>query len=116
VRAAPATIGSIRRFVAAAVTAAVLASAPAAGAQEPAIDSVDPPISTTELQSLSCLGTGSLTAGWAAVLVILSPLEALSAPVIAAAFAAGCGVGAVAAPGVRWLIRYVKGETATGTP
>jgi len=64
-----------------------------------------PSMTTSEFQSLSCLGVGSISATTATVLIILSPLEALTAPVIAGAFAAGCGVGAFAAPGVRWLYR-----------
>ena len=66
-------------------------------------------MTTTEMQSLACLGAGTVSTTTATVLGILSPLEALSLPVIAAAFAAGCGVGAVAAPGIHWLARNFGG-------
>ncbi len=62
-------------------------------------------MTNAEMQSLACLGTGAVTASTATVMVLFSPLEALTLPVIAAAFAAGCGVGAVAAPGVHWIAR-----------
>ena len=62
-------------------------------------------MTNSEMQSLACLGTGGVTATTATVMILFSPLEALTLPVIAASFAAGCGVGAVAAPGVHWLAR-----------
>lgn len=65
----------------------------------------DVEMTTTEMQSLSCLGTGGVSAATMTVIVLLSPLEALTLPAIAAAFAAGCGVGAFAAPGVHWIAR-----------
>lgn len=70
--------------------------------------SAEPAMSQAELQGLSCLGFGTLSATTTTVLVILSPLEALTIPVIAAGFAAGCGVAAVAAPGVAWLGRRIR--------
>jgi hypothetical protein len=84
-------------FVAAAI---LVASTPAARA---ALDEVE--MTNAEMQSLACLGTGTVTASTATVMVLFSPLEALTLPVIAAAFAAGCGVGAVAAPGIHWIAR-----------
>lgn len=84
-------------FVAAAI---LVASMPAARA---AVDEVE--MTNAEMQSLACLGTGTVTASTATVMVLFSPLEALTLPVIAAAFAAGCGVGAVAAPGIHWIAR-----------
>lgn len=65
-----------------------------------------PEMTNSELQGVSCLGTGTLSATTTTILVILSPLEALTLPVIVAAFAAGCGVGAIAAPGVNYLGRW----------
>jgi hypothetical protein len=88
----------------AAAVIVMLAAAPAR-ALEPIENVVGPPINTAELQGLSCLGIGSLSAAWATIIVFLSPLEVLSAPVVAAAFAAGCGVGALAAPGIHWILK-----------
>ena len=88
----------LRSLVAAALVFAAVACGPAARA---ATDDIE--MTNAEMQSLACLGTGAVTASTATVMVLFSPLEALTLPVIAAAFAAGCGVGAVAAPGIHWL-------------
>lgn len=90
----------LRPLVAAVAILAAIACAPAAHA---ATDEAE--MTNAEMQSLACLGTGGVTATTATVMVLFSPLEALTLPVIAAAFAAGCGVGAVAAPGIHWIAR-----------
>lgn len=85
--------------------AAILAWSGPGHADDALPDGAAPAMTTGEFQSLSCLGVGTVSATTATVLIILSPLEALTAPVIAGAFAAGCGFGAVAGPGVRWIYR-----------
>ena len=94
-----------RHGLAALLLAGILAGASPGHADDALPDGATPAMTLTEFQSLSCLGVGTVSATTATVLIILSPLEALTAPVIAGAFAAGCGVGAVAAPGVRWIYR-----------
>ena len=92
--------GWLRPLLAAVAILVAVAGAPAARAETDEVE-----MTNAEMQSLACLGTGGVTATTATVMVLFSPLEALTLPVIAAAFAAGCGVGAVAAPGVHWIAR-----------
>lgn len=69
-------------------------------------------MTATELQSLACIGVGSVAALTTTVLVVMSPLEFLNAPAVAGAFAAGCGIGAIVAPGAYWIVRQFYGDAA----
>ncbi|MGE4219322.1 MAG: hypothetical protein AB7G39_07720 [Alphaproteobacteria bacterium] len=93
-----------------ALCASVLGAGPARAQQAPG--PAGEYMTATELQSLACIGVGTVTALSTTVLVFMSPLEFLNAPVVAGAFAAGCGVGAIVAPGVYWIARRLYGEAA----
>jgi len=106
----------VRRFrhgPGAVLLAATLAWGGPGHAEDALPEGAAPAMTTAEFQSLSCLGVGTVSATTATVLIILSPLEALTAPVIAGAFAAGCGVGAFAARGVRWIYRTWGAQDAS---
>ena len=93
-----------------AICGAMLVAAPAQAQQAPG--PAGEYMTATELQSLACIGVGSVAALTTTALVIMSPLEFLNAPVVAGAFAAGCGVGAIVAPGAYWIVRQFYGEAA----
>jgi hypothetical protein len=67
-------------------------------------------MSSSQFQSLSCIGTGTLGALMAYTYtdllvvtgVVLNPI-AIFAPVVATGFAFGCSIGSNAAPGIYWL-------------
>ncbi len=96
-----------------AVCGATLSAAPAQAQQAPG--PVGEYMTATEMQSLACIGVGSVVALTTTVLVVMSPLEFLNAPVVAGAFAAGCGVGAIVAPGAYWIVRQIYGEAVPAT-
>jgi len=93
--------------------AMALLAAPAVAAPPP-----DSPadISSTQFQSLACLGTGTLGAlvayAYTDLLVVTGTVVVnpvlIFAPAVATAFAFGCSVGSNAAPGVYWLHRKLQ--------
>ena len=105
------------------VTGLVVAAALSIGvaafpASAVAVPKQEPP-STEELASIGCLVAGTATAALVGTFGIMTmsatggaaaAYSAEALPILGAAFAAGCGVGVMAAPGAAWIIDHFFGE------
>ena len=80
-------------------------------------------MSSSQFQSLSCLGTGALgglvayayTDALVVTGAVINPIV-IFAPAVLTGFAFGCSIGANAAPGVYWLHTKLQGDGQSAPP
>jgi hypothetical protein len=109
---------AITTALAASLLVAVLYAAPAFAQPGSALDEHVPP-NKDEMAGIGCMAAGTAAAIAAATLGVMTVAVTggaaasyanLALPVVGTAFAAGCGVGVLAAPGAAWLVdHYVLG-------
>jgi hypothetical protein len=106
-------VTTVGKVILAAFLASLWAAAPARAADDTAVAGGRLEITTREREGLGCI-LGSGVTGTATVLfsgtalVVSAPgvaATAIAVPVLVATMAAGCSIGAVAAPGVAWVAR-----------